>query len=771
MAGSLAFILINSILVLSGMAVMSLAIVRGKRLQTKLSASEFKGRWGHLLLLMRFFVLGYGLALFLVVTGRFELLSTLTAVIFAAGALFVSISMSVSVDVGSALLAEISTLKSIQLDRKRDEEQFHAFFDIANVGFSQADPKTHRFLVVNAKMEEITGYSRSELLQMGFPDVTHPEDRERDLEAYGKLIDGVLPVYASEKRYLRKDGKIIWVSVNGVIARDRFGEDARTISIVQDITELKKAQEEREKLLRETTLRRELLETLVENSPIGVILLSAPDMVVEMLKAPNRAPAPFKVEVGQSLFENMPPQIVAEARPLYEQLIRTGEPVIDTDRLFQQKSSDGLLEDHYFTMVRIRVKLPDGRDGVMSFYSETTDRVLLQRELEMRVAARTSELRKAYTFVNAVLENIPDALFIKEAKELRVTRVNKSWEKLFGHSHADIIGKNDFDLFTKEEAELFIRKDREVLASAQLLDISEESVHTQSQGVRVLHTKKVPIFDEQGRAEYLLGISEDITVRKQAEEVRQELVYEKLARGESERALHLRDEFISIAAHELKTPLTALKIQVQLLKRFFPETDTPGSGKFLKLVLDSQDNVDRFAKLVDDLLDVSRVSAGRLVVEKTEDDLVETVRRVAARYQAELERSKCLLQLDLPDSLVGLWDPSRIEQLLVNLLSNAMKYGAGKPVEISITRVGASALIRVRDHGIGIAKEDQARIFDRFERAVSMKKFGGLGLGLFIAQQISAAHGGTLRVESELDQGSCFIVELPLGNQMIKGAA
>ncbi len=741
------FAFLNSILVLFGMLVMWRAIRRGKRLALELETSEFRDPWLHLLRLMRFFLAGYAVALLLVVAGKFEILSAITAVIFAVGALFVSSSVSVSVGVSDALLKEIAALKRSELERTKDEEQFHTFFDIANVGFSQVDPVTLKFLGVNAKMEEITGYSGAELQNLTFSDITHPEDRERDLAAYRRMAQGASPTYTGEKRYIRKDGSVVWVAVNGVLARSRFDGRARSVSVIQDITE--------------SRLRRQLLETLVQHAPIGITLMSAPDMVLEWVNPAAASMSPFKLETGKSVFEHMPPDLVADIRPRYDQLFQTGKTSVERDRLLPFRLPNGTFEDRYYTLIRVRVSLPDGRAGAVGLFQETTDQVQLRHELENRVAIRTEEVRKAYTFVNAVLENIPDALFIKEAGQLRVTRVNKSWENLFGFSTAEIVGKNDYDLLPKEEADFLTENDRKVLISGTLLDIPEESVHTRHQGTRILHTKKVPIFDEMGRPEYLLGIAEDITVKK-------ELMRERLARAESERALHLRDEFISIAGHELKTPLTALRIQVQLMSRFFPNPESPETVKFLKLVRDSQDHIDRFAKLVDNLLDVSRASSGRLFIEKSEDDLSETVRRVVKRHSAELERSKCTLGLDLMTGVVGFWDPPRIEQLLVNLLSNAMKYGAGRPIEISTTVSGDVAQLTVRDHGIGIASEDQDRVFDRFERAVSMKTFGGLGLGLFISRQIVAAHGGTIRVESSLGRGSCFTVELPLRNQVIE---
>lgn len=232
---------------------------------------------------------------------------------------------------------------------------------------------------------------------------------------------------------------------------------------------------------------------------------------------------------------------------------------------------------------------------------------------------------------------------------------------------------------------------------------------------------------------------------------------------EAREAVRLRDEFLSVASHELKTPLTSLKLRVQAVIDQAPIVADPVEAARLRKGFElAERQVRRLEKLINNLLDVSRIAVGRLPLQRETVDLVPLVNGVLGQFAAEIARSGSAVTLDLPAPAIGSWDPLRLEQVVVNLLSNALKYGSGKPIDVSVRSDDARAVLTVRDRGIGIDPVDQERIFERFERAVSLD-YGGLGLGLHITREIVAAHGGTIRVESARGQGATFIVELPRG--------
>jgi signal transduction histidine kinase len=232
---------------------------------------------------------------------------------------------------------------------------------------------------------------------------------------------------------------------------------------------------------------------------------------------------------------------------------------------------------------------------------------------------------------------------------------------------------------------------------------------------------------------------------------------------ETQNAVRLRDEFLSIASHELKTPLTSMQLQVDGVQR---SVTRPESLKIEKLahrveVIDQQ--LQRLTLLINGLLDVSRATAGRLQLEIGDVDLAAVVSDAVARMKDDLEAANCTLSVDVPPGIVGRWDRLRLDQVVTNFVTNAIKYASGQPIDIRGSRTDhGSAILTVRDRGIGISKEDHTRIFERFGRAVPADQYGGLGLGLWIVKEFVGAMGGTVSVDSRPGEGSAFTVELPL---------
>jgi PAS domain S-box-containing protein len=254
--------------------------------------------------------------------------------------------------------------------------------------------------------------------------------------------------------------------------------------------------------------------------------------------------------------------------------------------------------------------------------------------------------------------------------------------------------------------------------------------------------------DDDGLLVGWIATAADIDDQKKAEDLLREAVV-------------LRDDFLSVASHELRTPLTALKLEVANLLRLARLDGGSERARLIAKVQKIDAQATRLRGLIDDLLDVSRLAAGQLDLDVAPVDLAGLTCEVGARYTSEAARVGSTLTVEATEAAIGHWDRDRLEQVVSNLISNAVKYGDGKPIDVTVRAEGGHAELTVRDHGLGIAPQDQERIFGRFERAASSGNYGGIGLGLWTVKQIVWVFGGVVSVESAPGAGSVFTVELP----------
>ena len=381
---------------------------------------------------------------------------------------------------------------------------------------------------------------------------------------------------------------------------------------------------------------------------------------------------------------------------------------------------------------------------------------LFESERQLRARAEeTASLLQDFNQFRLLVDQVKDyAIFMLDPSG-NVRSWNRGAERIKGYSADEILGTH-FSRFYPEEDVRAGKPERELAVAAAEGRYEEEGMRVRKDGSTFWASVVITALrDPGGTLRGFAKVTRDITDRRRAEE-------ERVRLARSQEATRARDEFLSIASHEFKTPITSLGLQAEVLLRMgVPSGEALLSSAQPRLRTIHRQTV-RLARLVQALLDVTHITAGRIALRPEPLDLASVVRSALDRWRDDLSRAHCPLELRLGESIQGRWDRVRIEQIIDNLVANALKFGAGKPVEVAVEADAASAHLVVRDHGIGIAPDDQRRIFERFERAVPTKHYGGFGLGLWIVRNIVEAHGGEISVSSEPGRGSRFEVTLPL---------
>jgi two-component system, sensor histidine kinase and response regulator len=348
--------------------------------------------------------------------------------------------------------------------------------------------------------------------------------------------------------------------------------------------------------------------------------------------------------------------------------------------------------------------------------------------------------------LTAITDLSPDIISIVGA-DGKLLFNSKAAERIHGYAPNELIGQVTLNLIHPEDQAMVAEKMQELLAGPGHLVTAQYRYRNQDGSYCWMEATATSQIDNP-LIRGIVTISRDITARKQLE-------------NELNSALKLRDEFISITSHELKTPLTSMKLQLQMLKRSKrPLLPTQEAGS-------RAENLDKFIgqvqvlqRLIDDLLSITRIRAGMFSMDFQQQDLSETVLESIDLFQEVLKDAGCNLLVEIEPGLILKHDKQRFQQVVSNLLSNAAKYAPGRPVEVVLRREGSEALLWVRDQGPGVPSGQEQKIFGLFDRSDSVEKIPGLGIGLYLSRCLVEQHGGRIEVESPDDGGARFMVRL-----------
>jgi PAS domain S-box-containing protein len=532
------------------------------------------------------------------------------------------------------------------------EARFAATFNQVAVGLSHV-ALDGTWLRVNQKLCDIVGYTYEEMQARTFQDISYPEDLDSDLKYAQQLLANERDQYSMEKRYIRKDGSLVWVNLTVSLVRDADGTPAYFISVIEDISERKRAEARLRMLVEASRLftakslhSPDLLETIAQQiatlvgDVCAISLLSDDGRVLKPVASYHRDPEALRL-LGTVISD----MALHLGEGLQGRVAQTGQPLL-------------------------LAEIPDDR--------------------------MSSMLRSAY---RPYLEQIGIA-------SLLVVPIRAN---------------------TRFIGTMLVARDRH--------------------GASYTHDDLAFVQDLADRA--ALAIENDQLYR------------------EAQQAIHMREVFLSIAAHELRTPLTALLGNAQILERRAMRNGALGERDQRSLAI-VREQGERLNALIETLLDVSRLQLGHFTLNVQQFDFSAFVRRVVDEFALTLQRHT--IQATIAPGIVFKGDEMRMEQVLQNLLSNAVKYSPlGGAIDVRVEQQDEQICLSVADQGIGIPVNEQSRLFTQFYRATNVdpRRISGLGIGLYLVQEIVAHHGGHVTVQSVPEQGSTFSVCLPVSGSSL----
>ncbi len=603
---------------------------------------------------------------------------------------------------------------------RQSEERFRCIFEAISFGVAVLDLRG-RFIQANHAMSSLLGYSEKEFLQLSMPRITAPEDRAMFRKILRETRSGKRKSFEMEKRYLHKDGRIIWGRVAGASVLDERGKFLYSVAILQDITEQKKAEES----LRESEMR---FRTLLDQAADSFLVYDLEGRITEVNERAVESLGYSRRELLERNIADIEIGWSLEELPEHWRRIEPG--VIITVR-GKHRCKDGRILPVETRLRRIET---EGRPLIFALARDITERLSNEERLNRSLAETEASRDK----INGILRSIASGLLVTDEQN-RIVLMNPGAEELLGVSFSQV-SLHPMDSIVQDRA-LKEKILRGVSSQDGVYRFDFELSAGDDSDIRIIQARTSEIRDQRGRGIGFVTDMHDVTREREIDQ--------------------LKSEFISTAAHELRTPLTSIQGFAEVLQ-IREDLSPEARNELLSIIIEQSDAL---AEIISDLLDIAHIESGRGVVLKKEPcDLASLVRQTVDRFSMQSDRHR--FQIEIPDGASRVKaDKGKIRQVLENILSNAIKYSPeGGTIRIRGKVEDNAVMISFRDQGIGMTPEQMEHMFDKFYRAdTSNSAVSGVGLGLSIVKYIIEAHSGEIRVDSRPGRGTTISFCLPIG--------
>lgn len=648
-------------------------------------------------------------------------------------------------DQGFVFVLDISERKQAEQALRESEQRFRFMAEAMPQKVWTAQPNGE-MNYMNNNWFEYTGLNWEALRDFQWLEIVHPDDRAETLRIWHEALETKKDSQISH-RLRRYDGDYRWHLSRGVPSWHQGGQLVLWVGTSTDIDDLKQTQAS-------LVESEERFRSLADNVPVLIWLADGQGRN----SYTNKACTDFTGSDPNNL-ERLEwlAYIYPDDR---ENILHTLETSLKNREGYRYQCRIRRYDDEYRWMQVIGIPRFTSA-GVLTGYVgsavDITEQKEMNRVLEVGIHERTQQLQQSNNLLSSIIDNVPLMIFLKDAQELRYRLFNKAGKALLGLTEEQLIGKSDHDFFPPDQVEFFIGKDRETLSGGKLVDIPEEPLLTVSGELIYLHTRKVPILDEQGAPAYLLGISEDITEMKKNQEEIQSLNRQLEEQIRNLNAVNKELESFSYSvSHDLRAPLRTIDgFSQAILEDYGDRLDEDGK-RYLSRVREGSQYM---ARLIDDMLNLSRLTRGEL--RKEEVDLSDIARTIVADLRScEPDRQ---VQFLIQDNLRAEGDKRLLRAVLENLLGNAWKFTSHHPtalIEFGMTEQEGRPVYYVRDDGAGFDMAYADKLFGAFQRLHNTTEFSGTGVGLASVQRVIHRHGGDIWAHGEVEKGATFYFTL-----------